>query len=175
LDVFWKAAGGALLIFCLRIIDVSMGTVRTAMIVRGMRKWAALIGFVEVTIWLLAVGQVMANLDTVWNILGYSGGFAAGTLLGMWIEGRLAIGDADVSIVSMTKGPEISDRVRRAGFGATLLRAEGQSGPVYLVNVVAARKQVADVVRLVNEVDATAFLTVEDARRVMRGWRQLAK
>ena len=169
--------GAACLIFVLRVTDVSMGTVRTVMIIRGMRKWAALIGFIEVTIWVVAISQVMTNLDTVWTILGYSGGFATGTLLGMWIEGKLAFGHMDVHIISMTLRQEIAQKARQAGFGATLMRAEGQSGPVpvYLIDVVAPRKWIADLLRLVNEVDATSFVTVEEARQVVRGYQQLVK
>ena len=170
-----QVLGAACLIFVLRVTDVSMGTVRTVMIIRGMRKWAALIGFIEVTIWVVAISQVMSNLDTVWTILGYSGGFATGTLLGMWIEGKLAFGHMDVHIISMTKGQEIAQKARQAGFGATLLQAEGQSGPVYLIDVVAPRKQIAALLRLVNEVDATSFVTVEEARQVVRGYQQLVK
>ena len=67
------------------------GTVRLIMVTRGIRKWAVLIGFVEVTIWVVAISQVISNLNNVWNILGYSGGFAAGTFVGMYLENRLAL------------------------------------------------------------------------------------
>jgi uncharacterized protein YebE (UPF0316 family) len=173
--MLWTTWGNALLIFVLRLTDVSMGTVRTIMIMRGMRKWAALIGFVEVSIWVVAISRVIGHLDTVWNVVGYSGGFAAGTLLGMWIEGKLALGYVDVHIISLTKGYEIVQKVRQAGYGATQLQSEGQSGPVHLIDVVVPRKQVADVLRLVNEVDATSFITVEEARQVVRGYRRLVK
>ena len=173
--MFWTTLGNALLIFLLRVTDVSMGTVRMIMIMRGMRRWAALIGFVEVSIWVVAISRVIGNLDTVWNVVGYSGGFATGTLLGMWIENKLALGHADVRIISMTKGREIAEIIRRAGYGATQLQAEGQSGPVYVTSVVAPRKQVADIVRLVNKVDATAFVTIEETRHVVRGYRRLVK
>jgi uncharacterized protein YebE (UPF0316 family) len=171
----WTTLGNALLIFVLRLTDVSMGTVRTMMIMRGMRKWAALIGFVEVSIWVVAISRVIGHLDTVWNVVGYSGGFATGTLLGMWIEGKLALGHVDVRIISMTKGQEITQKIRQGGYGATQLQAEGQSGPVYVTSVVAPRKQVADIIRLVNKVDATAFVTVEEARHVVRGHQRLIK
>ncbi len=173
--MLWTTLSSALFIFVLRLTDVSMGTVRTIMIMRGMRKWAALIGFVEVSIWVVAISRVIGNLDTIWNVVGYSGGFAAGTLLGMWIEDKLAIGHVHIQIISMTKGQEIVQKIRQAGYGATQLQAEGQSGPVYLIGVVAPRKQVADVIRQVNEVDATSFVTVEETRHVVRGYLRLAK
>jgi uncharacterized protein YebE (UPF0316 family) len=173
--MLWTTLGNALLIFVLRLTDVSMGTVRTIMVMRGMRKWAALIGFVEVSIWVMAIGRVIGHLDTVWNVVGYSGGFAAGTLLGMWIEDKLALGHVNVQIISMVKGQEIAQKIRQAGYGATQLRAEGQSGPVYLIGVVTPRKQVADIICLVNEVDATSFVTVEETRHVVRGYQRLVK
>lgn len=173
--MFWTILGRALLIFLLRVIDVSMGTVRTTMIVRGHRAWAAVIGFFEVTIWVLAIGQVLSNLDSIINILFYSGGFAAGTILGMWIGDRLALGHADVHIISTKKGEELADHLRRAGFGATLLRARGQSGPVAIINVTTPQRTVAEVIRLVNEIDATAFVTVDEARSVVRGYQRIAK
>ena len=173
--MLWSTVGNALLIFLLRITDVSMGTVRMTMIMRGQRKWAAMIGFVEVTIWVIAIGRVITNLDTFWNVIGYSGGFATGTLLGMWIEGKLALGYVGMRIISLTKGRNIATHLRQAGYGVTQLLAEGQSGPVHLIDVVAPRKQVADVIRLVNEIDATTFVTIEDARQVVRGYRRLAK
>lgn len=166
---------GMLLIFCLRITDVSMGTVRTIMIMRGMRKWASLIGFVEVTIWVVAISQVMSNLNNIWNVLAYSGGFAAGTLVGMWLEDRLALGNVDVHVVSAEKGAEIAAKIRKAGYGATELQAHGQSGPVSLVGIVVPRKETAVVLNLITEIDPTAFVTIDDMRRVMRGYGRLAK
>ena len=83
--------------------------------------------------------------------------------------------DLAETTISMLKGQEIADKVRRAGYGATQVLAEGQAGPVHLLHVIVPRKQIGDVIRLVNEVDATAFVTVQDARQVVRGYRQVAK
>ena len=173
--MFWVVLGNALFIFALRVASVAMSTVRTVLTVRGLRIWSALIGFVEVTIWVLAISQVINDLDKIWNLIGYSGGFAAGTLLGMWIEDKMAIGQVEITIVTMGRGLEVVDKVRHAGFGATMIRAEGLEGPVQILRIVAERKQAKDVIRLTNEVDATAFVNVEDARKVLRGYRTLTR
>ncbi len=170
-----QIAAGMLLIFFLRITDVSMGTIRTIMVVRGMRKWAVLIGFVEVTIWVVAISQVMANLNNVWNILGYSGGFATGTFVGMHLENRMALGNVSIDVVSQQKGPEIVAQVHQAGYGATKLAAEGYAGPVSVISLVVPRKKKLAALALISEVDSTAFVTVEDIRRVERGYGHLAK
>jgi uncharacterized protein YebE (UPF0316 family) len=66
---FWTTLGNALLIFSLRLIDVSMGTVRMIMVMRGMRKWAALIGFLEVSIWVVAVSRVIGNVNNALSVI----------------------------------------------------------------------------------------------------------
>lgn len=173
--MFWTILGGALMIFVLRLIQVALGTVRTILVVRGMRKWAALAGFVEVSIYVVAISKVLSDMSSIWNLIGYSGGFSVGTLVGMWIEDRIALGDTLVTAISLTKGVELADKVRQEGYGATHLTAEGQSGPVHQVEIVAPRKQVRELMRLINEVDATAFVTVTDARSVLRGVRPLMR
>ena len=83
---------GALLIFLLRIVDVSMATVRLIFAVRGRRGLAAVIGFFEILVWIFAVGQALQHLDSVLHLLGYAAGFATGSYVGVWLEGRLALG-----------------------------------------------------------------------------------
>jgi len=167
--------GTVILIFFLRIIDVSLGTIRTILVVRGKRSLAPLIGFVEVTIWVVAVSQVITSIDNVWKVLAYSGGFAAGTLVGMWLEERLALGDVAVYVVSREAGEEIAQEVRKADYGATELPAFGHSGPVSMVSVVTPRKRLDELLRLVNSSDPLAFVTIDDKRQVVRGYRRLAK
>ena len=142
---------------------------------RGRRKWAVVSGFAEVTNVFGAISQGQANLHNVGNILGYRRGFAAGTFVGMLLENRLALGNISIDVVSLEKGAEIAAKVRKAGYGATELSAEGHSGPVSLVGIVAPRKRKPVILTLISEIDPSAFVTVEDMRRVERGYGRLAK
>lgn len=164
-----------ILIFLLRIVDVSLGTLRMIMVIRGKRPWASLIGFVEVTIWVIAVSQVITNMDSVWKVLAYSGGFAAGTLAGMWLEDRLALGDVAVYVVSQEGSDQMAHAIRKAQYGATEVPAYGHAGPVSMINVVTPRKRLGELLNLVNGMDPAAFVTVDDKRQVMRGFGRLAK
>jgi uncharacterized protein YebE (UPF0316 family) len=167
--------GAALLIFPLHIIDVSLDTIRTIMVVRAKRSLAPLIGFVVVTIGVVAVSQVITSIDNIWKVLAYSGGFAAGTVAGMWLEERRALGDVAVYVVSRDAGEEIAQDVREAHYGATELPAFGHSGPVSMISVVTQRKRLDELLRLVNMADPLTFVTVNDKLQVMRGYRRLAK
>jgi uncharacterized protein YebE (UPF0316 family) len=159
-------------IFCLRLIDVSLGTVRLLMIGRGQRKIAPLLGFVEVTIWVVAISQIITNLDKIVNVLAYSGGFTAGTLVGMCIEDRLPLGYVGISIFSTTKGKEIARQLRQADYGVTELIGSGQSGIVNLLTTIVPRK---DVFQLVDQIDPKSFIAVDDMKVVERGYMHVAK
>ena len=70
-------------IFVVRIIDVSLGTFRTILTVKGKRTYASAIGFIEVLIWFLIVREAL-NTDAGGIIVGiaYAGGFSTGTFIG---------------------------------------------------------------------------------------------
>lgn len=163
---------GALLIFCLRLIDVSMGTVRILMAMRGRRLLAGLIGFFEVSIFLVAISQVVTNIGNWWNVLGYAGGFAMGTIVGITIENKLAIGLAEVDIISMGRGTEIAEALREDGYGATEFLGAGHRTMVDMVRAVVRRKEVPSVIARAGAIDNDAFITVHDMQRAYRGrWR----
>ena len=92
-----------LLIFFVRIIDVSMGTLRTVLVVRGRRLTGAFIGFFEVLVWFLIVSQALtSDSNSIWIAIAYASGFSTGTFVGSWIEEKLAIGSSSFNII--TKG-----------------------------------------------------------------------
>ena len=168
--MLWQPLLGGLLIFGLRVIDVSIGTVRMLMIVRGRKLLSALMGFVEVLIFLLAISKVIREVNNVWNVLGYCGGFATGTIVGMTLEQRLALGFSVVRIISKTRWLEITQALRHESFGATQIIGEGRDGPVGIVYSMVRRRQVPAVVALCEQLDPQAFITVEEASRVYRGY-----
>jgi uncharacterized protein YebE (UPF0316 family) len=167
----WESMGGALLIFGLRLTDVPIGTLKTVLMVRGMRTWATLLGLLEVTIWITAMGRVMGQLDNPWNIAGYALGYSVGTWLGMWLESRLAFGSVEVHTISLTKSNEVAEVVRAAGYGVTQFQGFGASGPVCIVGTIVERKHLDGLLKNIHEVDPAAFITVDDTRKVVGGYR----
>ena len=154
----------ALLIFGMRLLDVSAGTLRIVMLVRGKRRWAGILGFLESLIWVLAARQVLGDLDEPIKIVAYAGGFAAGTMLGSTIERWLAMGSVLVRVVAPIDSPNAYEAVRAAGYAVTVLNGEGRDGPVRLWLSVTPRRDVGDVLDLIAKVNPQAFVTVEEAR-----------
>lgn len=163
---------GAGLIFLLRVMDMTLDTLRVLVVMRGRKPLAWVLGFFQALIYILAISSVLKDLDNVLNIIGYAAGFATGNVVGMWIEERLAIGHMNVSIVSSRLGAAIAEKMRSEGFAVTEVPARGKDGTVTMLNCSVLRKNVQRVHALVNEIDPSAFITAEDVRPVRRGfWR----
>jgi uncharacterized protein YebE (UPF0316 family) len=152
----------ALLIFTMRIVDVSIGTVRLIVLVRGQRVLAGILGFFESLIWLTATAQVVTNLDNPLKVLAFCVGFAAGTMTGSTIENWLAMGKKLVRIVTPAYTPTVAQALRKGGFYVTAINAEGRDGGVRIDFSIAPRKAIPRMLRIVQEVNPKAFVTVEE-------------
>jgi uncharacterized protein YebE (UPF0316 family) len=161
-----------LVIFGLRVCDMSLDTLRVLFVVRGQKPLAWLLGFFQSAIWVLAITSVLSNLDNLWNIVAYAGGFATGNVVGMTIEERLAIGHSNLQIISSRRGSAIADAIRTAGYAATEMAARGRDGTVSVISCSMRRRDVVRVRKKVESIDPEAFITVEDIRPIHRGfWR----
>jgi uncharacterized protein YebE (UPF0316 family) len=165
----WLFAGG---IFLLRVLETSLDTLRVLFLMRG-RKWLVwIIGFMQASVFILAIASVMSDLDNPLNILGYAAGFATGNVVGIWIEEKLAIGHIQMMVVSSNLGTAIAEKMREEGFAVTEIPARGRDGMVSLLSCSVFRRNVQKVRALINQIDSSAFITAEDVRPVRRGfWR----
>jgi uncharacterized protein YebE (UPF0316 family) len=159
---------GPLVIFALRIVDVSLDTMRVLSAVRGARWVAAGLGFFQALIWIVVVGNAIRYLDSIWHVLGYAAGFGAGTLVGISIENALAYGLATVRVVSREGGVEIAAALRERGYGVTEFGGQGRDGRVEILNSVVQRQDLEAVMRIVDTWDPGAFVTVEEPK-LLRG------
>ncbi len=165
----WLAA---LLIFCLRITDMSLDTLRVLFVVRGRKPIAWALGFCQSAVYIIAITKVLSDLANPLTILGYAAGFATGNVVGMYVEEWLAIGHVQLQIVSRRRGVALAKALRLGGFGVTEIPARGRDGTVRLLSASVLRKDLPHAKQIVHETDAEAFITSEDVRPVRRGfWR----
>lgn len=164
----WALPYGPLLIFGLRVIDVSLDTMRVLLAVRGKRSVAPFLGFFQAFVWIFAVGNAIKHLDSWWHILGYAAGYGMGTFVGITIEQALAYGLSTVRVVSQHGGIEIAEALRERGYGVTEMVGRGREGQVEIINSVVQRQHLEEVMAIVERWDPTAFVTVEEPR-VLRG------
>lgn len=161
---------GALLIFAMRVANMSLDTIRVMMVVRGRKGWAWVLGFIQTVILIYVLSTVIQQVDNLLNIVAYAGGFATGNVVGMWIEDKLAMGYTHLRIISTKTGLAIADRLRKEGYAVTEISGRGRGGTVTLLYVSTRRKNKDKVSEIVEKVDADAFITAEDVRPVRRGY-----
>lgn len=158
-----------LLIFAARICDVSIGTLRIIYLARGKKLLAPLLGFFEIIIWLLAIGQIFQHLDNIACYVAYAGGFAAGNFVGIWLENKLALGMQVVRIITSRDAAKLLNSLREEGFGITEVNARGNTGAVKIIFTLIRRKDLSKVAGLIQDYNPNAFFSVEDVRMASAG------
>lgn len=165
-----EALLGGLVVFFMRVIDMSLDTVRLIMTVRGRKLLAGGIGVIQALVFILAVSAVLRGPLTVGNVAGYALGFGTGVILGMFFEERLAIGHSMFRIYSPAHGHEIAAALRAAGHAATEFPAVGRDGVLAVVNCAVSRRVAPDVRAVIDRVDPAAFVTADEVRPLQHGW-----
>jgi len=158
-----------LLIFCARICDVTLGTLRIVFISRGEKNIAPLFAFVEMMIWLFAIRQIFTNLTSLPYYFAYAAGFASGVFVGLSVEEKIAMGLRMIRIVTRKDAGELVGALRARDFGVTSVAAEGNSGPVNIVYSVIKRSDVPQYIEMVKTFNPNAFYSIEDIRFVSEG------
>lgn len=159
-----------LAIFALRVLGVGAGTVRVLLITRGEQFWSLVLGAVEVLVYVLAIGAVVQDLSNIPNLAAYVGGFLTGTIVGMHIERKMAIGYITIRAMSVANGRDVAAALHEAGFGATLTWGEGRYGPVGVITAVIPRRHGSRASSIIRAVDPGAFVVSDETRRVEAGW-----
>lgn len=153
----------ALIIFTARVCDVSLGTFRQAMIVRGKRGYAFVLAFFEALIWVYAVSRVLSDISGPLTSLAFALGFASGTFAGITIEGIIKIGDQVVRVFTK-EGTMLANVLREHGFRVTKMEGEGRDGPVSILFIQIKRRDANKVAGLSRQLDAGCFLVIDDVQ-----------
>ncbi len=158
-----------ILIMLSRIMDQTLGSMRLIFLSKGEKLIAPLLGFFEVIIWLIAVAQIMQHLDNIMCYISYGLGFALGNYIGMVIEEKLSIGNVIIRIIPIKDTALLVNDLRNKNIGVTTMQAEGKMGDVQIVFTIIKRKQINEVVKIINQYNPRAFYTIEDVRAVKDG------
>lgn len=157
------------LIFVARIVDVSLGTLRIIFLGKGYRKLAALVGFFEILIWLMAIREVLLNLRNFACVIGYAGGFAMGNYVGIWLEEKISIGVVILKIFFCEDHDRFKRYLERKNFGYTLLSGEGTRQAVRILYTVIQRRHFQETVRMLYRTNPRAFYIVENIKSSRQG------
>jgi len=159
-----------LLIFFARIMDVSIGTLRLIFVSKGYKFYAPMLGFFEVVIWLLAIGQIMQHLDNVLCYLAYGLGFATGNYIGIYLDEQLSLGTVLIRVVPRKDTTQLINHLREHNFGASLVDIEGMTGKLKMIFTIVKRKDLKEVLGIIQDYNPQSFVTIEDVRTAQEGY-----
>lgn len=133
-----------LLIAVLVVLEVAVWQVRVALSTRGRKRIAAALGAVNAVLSVVAISQVVTNLDRPANIAGYAMGVAVGVYLGVVVDGRFAGDPVEYRVVLPGDGAELAAELAERGWPVTRHAAHGPGGPATVLSVVTRPRRAAD-------------------------------
>lgn len=160
-------------IFCVRILDVSLGTVRTIVTVKGKTFIASLIGFVEVFVWFVIVKEALdTDINSLWIAISYALGFSTGTYIGGVLSDRFIKGTLGVQIILSSENDEIVKRIRKEGFAVSVLDVRGkrENDKKYMLMMEIMSNQFKHLKMLIKSLDEKAFIVVNETKYVHNGY-----
>ena len=156
------------LIFGARVTDVSLGTLRTVFVSQGSKKWAAVLGFWEVLIWLTVISYILQNLTHPFNYLAYAAGFGTGNYVGLWLEERLARGLVAVTTITNRDASPLIEHLKKQNFGLTSVSARGATGRVRLILSIIRRRQLGQLQGIIEGYHPKAFIAIQPVKSVSK-------
>lgn len=160
-------------IFFVRILDVSLGTLRTMITVKGKNLYASMVGFVEIFVWFLVVKEALNTDQTsIWIAISYSLGFATGTYIGGLLSKKFISGNLSVQVITDNAYPDMVDKLRNEGYGVTVIDVEGkdkeQEKNMLFIEI--SNKSFNHLQKIVKQIDHDAFVVVNETKYVLNGF-----
>lgn len=155
-------------IFFARILDVSIGTVRTYFIVKGKKTIAALLAFIEIFIWFYAAREALnTEINSLFIVISYAGGYASGTYLGTIINEIFISGYVSIQVITSTiKNKEIEE-IKKNGFGISIVKTIDNKNMLFIET---SKKRVNTCLKLLQKLDHKSFIIINDSKIAYNGY-----
>ena len=155
-------------IFIARILDVSIGVIRTVELVKDNTIKAVILAFFEVFIWFLVAREALTSTDlNLMVAIFYSLGYACGTLIGSFLSKRLIKGSVGVQVISSIFNLKNINIIKRAGYGISSLKLDNNKRMLFIE---VDKKRLKELLHLINKIDNKSFITVSETKYVSNGF-----
>ena len=158
-------------IFFVRILDVSLGTVRTMFTVKGNRITASLVGFIEILVWFLVAKEALQTEEkSILIAISYSLGFATGTYIGGYLSSVLITGNITVQV--FTDNLKLEQILRKKGYAVSVIECQGynENKGKHMLYININQKKEQELMKIVNINDEHAFVVVNETKYVENGY-----
>lgn len=155
-------------IFLARIMDVSLGTVRTLFIVKGNKIVSATIAFIEVLIWFFAAREALSTeISSIWIAISYALGYASGTFIGTIINEHFISGIYSIQVISDKISTRDINKIKKNNFGVSIVETVDKKKMLFLsIN----KKRYKECVKLIKSIDPSSFIIINDSKVAYNGY-----
>lgn len=159
-------------VFFGRIFDVSLGTIRTIMTVKGKKIYATTIGFFEVFIWFIIVREALnTNVSSLWIAFSYALGYATGTFIGSTIAEEFIKGTLSIQVITSSKNDKLVNELRNIGYAVSVINAKGKDNKEkYMLYMEINKKNLSEIKDFIKNIDENAFIVVSETKLVQNGF-----
>ena len=162
-----------LIVCCAKIVEISIQSLKTCMMVKGQRLKAAGLGFIECTIWGLVISTIIGTLgDNYILLLFYCGGYATGLFLGSTIENKIALGTSNLELIANDESTQkITAYLREHNRGYTVFEGHGSIDKMNMIFVVLPRKETPRTLKEIRTIcDNHVFVSVSEVSKYAGGY-----
>ncbi len=160
-------------IFFARIMDVSLGTIRTNYSVRGNTILAGIIGFFEIFIWFLVVQEALnTEINSLWIVISYSSGYAVGTIFGTFISKTFINGLISIEVITSKATTANINKIRNAGFGVSVVNTKEnyKNTNTSILFITLNSKYLNSLKQVIKQIDPKAFIVINETKIVQNGY-----
>ncbi len=160
-------------IFLARITDVTLGTLRTIYTVRGKTVTAGIIAFIEVFIWFVIAREALnTDLQSIWIVIAYSGGYATGTILGTFIANNFVNSLISIEVITTKATIDNINKIRKEGYGVSVVNTVENINDekTKILYITLNSRNLEKLKRIIKEIDPSAFLVIKESKIVQNGY-----
>ena len=162
-----------LLVCAAKIVEITIQSLKTCMMVKGQRLKAAGLGFIECTIWGLVISTLIGTLgDNLLLLVFYCAGYATGLFLGSTLESKIALGTSNLELIASDESTEkITAYLKENGRGYTVLAGQGSKEKMNMIFIVLPRKEAPRTLKEIRHVcDNKVFVSVSEVSKYAGGY-----
>ncbi len=156
-----------------KIVEISIQSLKTCMMVKGQRLKAAGLGFIECTIWGLVISTLIGTLgDNIFLLLFYCLGYATGLFLGSTIENKIALGTSNLELIANDQSTaKITAYLKEHNKGFTVFEGHGSTDKMNMIFIVLPRKETPKVLKDIRRVcDNHVFVVASEVSKYAGGY-----
>ena len=156
-------------IFFARLLDVSINTFRTMIMMRGKKLISSLLAFLEVFVWFYAARTALTTeVHGLYLPISYSLGYATGSFIGMFLSEKFIKGVLGVQIITKKNTNSLIKAIKNKNIGVSEIKLSSKNKTMLYIQIKSNKLEILK--EIVSKYDKEAFITITETKYVTNGW-----